>query len=75
MTRIYAVSAIVNLPVDEEQNYSATVQVPTFYLFADVQGIVDEDHARRIAERMLRAVNPAAEVHVCVTETSMHAHK
>ena len=29
-----------------------SVQIPTFFLFADVQGILHEDHARAIAERM-----------------------
>lgn len=46
MTKIYAVTAVVTLA-------GRSRQVPTFYLNADVQGIVDADHARRIAEDVI----------------------
>ena len=72
MDRIYAVSAVIRRPAPE--GGYIVVQVPTFYLFADVQGIVDADHARRIATRMLEDINPSAVVNVCAVETSAAAH-
>ena len=79
---LYAITAVINRqwrgsesfdngPHAEEWRkvWNTTIQVPTFFLDSNVQGIVSEDHAKRIAERMLRDVNPNAEVSVTAVET------
>lgn len=45
-------------------------QIPTFYLMTDVQGIVSESHAARIAAQV---VPPGSAI--CVAATSFHAHQ
>lgn len=51
---MYAITAtaLVSFPTGG----TTTRQVPTFYLNADVQGIVNEAHAERIARGLLRTV-------------------
>jgi hypothetical protein len=46
--------------------WRGSVQVPTFYLDADVQGIVSEDHAARIASTIINPLGeiPAERIHV-----------
>jgi hypothetical protein len=74
----YAVSVVLECEhrsadgVTDVQTYS--VQVPTFYLLADVQGILHVDHARAIAERMFERTENLVRVHACAVETSMAAH-
>ncbi|HTU61306.1 MAG TPA: hypothetical protein VMF89_22780 [Polyangiales bacterium] len=78
MTRMYACSVVLECEhrsadgVTDVHTYS--VQVPTFYLLADVQGILHEDHARAIAERMFERTENLVRVHACAVETSMAAH-
>lgn len=46
--------------------WTSTRELPTFILSADIQGIVDEDHARRIALDLLRTANPRGDFAVGV---------
>ena len=46
----YCVQAVRN---EKRGEWNASQQVPTFYLSADFQGIVDEEHARKVAQRIL----------------------
>ena len=46
----YCVQAVRN---EKRGEWNASQQVPTFYLSADVQGIVDEEHARKVAQSIL----------------------
>jgi len=62
-SRVYGVSAIA-----PDGPYSFR-QLPTFYLFADVQGITSEQHAEKIAATIVPAGS-----NICVVETSMRAH-
>jgi len=77
-SRMYAVSVVLECEhrsadgVTDVHAYS--VQVPTFYLLADVQGILHADHARAIAERMFERTENLVKVHACAVETSMAAH-
>lgn len=59
MIKFYQISASVTRK-DETGKWTIIVQVPTFYLNANVQGITNEKHAATIAREMLLAVNPAA---------------
>ena len=78
MSKMYAVSVVLECEhrsadgVTDVHTYS--VQVPTFYLLADVQGILHEDHARAIAESMFERTENLIKVHACAVETSMAAH-
>lgn len=47
---MYAIQASVSIVVD---GWTRTRQLPTFYLDKNVQGIVDERHAKLIAEDIL----------------------
>lgn len=49
---MYAITAVVT------DSTGVCHQLPTFFLDENVQGIVSEDHARRIAALVIR--NPAA---------------
>lgn len=64
----YAVTATVERK--QTDRWSRTVQVPTFYLHSDVQGIRSEEDAIRVAKSVL---NPFRDdnivVHVYATET------
>ena len=62
--RIYAVSARVGERTAEGEIWR---DVPTFYLFANVQGIVSEDHAGRVARSVIGDPELCS---VCVVETS-----
>ena len=57
MVKFYQITATVSR---KEKDYRVSVQVPTFYLNANVQGITNEKHAATIARDMLMAVNPDA---------------
>lgn len=77
-SKIYAVSVVLECEhrsadsVTDVHNYS--VQVPTFYLIADVQGLLDERDAEGVAERMFAHTENLVSVHACAVETSMSAH-
>jgi hypothetical protein len=47
---MYAVQARI---VREQDGWTSTTHLPTFYLDERVQGILDEDHAARIARSIL----------------------
>ena len=77
-SKMYACSVVLECEhrsadgITDVHTYS--VQVPTFDLLADVQGISHEDHARAIAERMVERTENLIQVHACAVETSMAAH-
>ncbi len=54
---MYAVTAtvVVTETDGEGKSWQATKQIPTFYLDENVQGIVDEAHAEKIAREILTA--------------------
>ncbi len=60
---MYAVTAIrhVNCPQD---GWFSQEQVPTFFLDESVQGIIHDDHARRIALDILGGEKGTVDVHV-----------
>lgn len=60
---MYAISAHVVTRADGD-GWRATRQMPTFYLDESVQGIVSEDHARRIAKHILDPYGMYEELHV-----------
>lgn len=51
MTKMYAVQA--NIERTHSDGYTSSVQVATFYLHPNVQGIRNEPHAERIARDIL----------------------
>jgi len=53
---MYQVTGHVHI---ETGNETRLVQLPTFFLDADIQGIVDCDHAKRIAANMIQSVMTA----------------
>jgi len=74
---MYAISARVTIWDRSRPNQTSfhCADMPTFYLLADVQGIVSEDHARKIARKMFTDLDHAEDdVYVCAVETSMMAH-
>lgn len=50
----YQVTGHVHMELDN--GATTTVQLPTFFLDSNVQGIVDADHAKRIAATMIQSV-------------------
>lgn len=49
--------------------YTRTSQIPTFFLDENVQGIVDENHAKQIAISIINPTNnPNITVHVVITK-------
>lgn len=60
---IYTIQARASYPIN---GWRRNVQLPTFYLDADVQGIVSAQHAETIAREMIQSVNPDAEAFVSV---------
>lgn len=61
----------------DEAGYTGAEQVPTFYLLANVQGLLTEDAAVTVAERILN--RPDATVHLTAVEveigtTFCHTH-
>lgn len=54
---LYTVQAVAN--VKQGHGAYVTVPLPTFYLDSNVQGIVNADHATRIARHMLLSIMPA----------------
>jgi hypothetical protein len=50
--RTYAIHAVLVL-CERKAGWQSTEQLPTFFLAADLQGIVSEDHAVKIARDMI----------------------
>ena len=50
-TLMYRIDGTVTI---REGNWTRTKQIPTFYLNSEIQGITNENHAKYIAETMLR---------------------
>lgn len=49
--------------------FSTTIQIPTFYLNGDLQGIVNKEHAESIAKSIIDASDdPNIEINVSVEE-------
>ena len=67
---IYAVSAVWT---EHRADCHITHQLPTFYLLADAQGIVDEQHAHRIACSIFDKLGRSDAV-VFTAATSTYAH-
>lgn len=53
-------------------NGTMSVQIATFYLDENVQGITDEFHARVIAESILRNTHLSPIDHDCTLDTVYH---
>lgn len=53
---LYQVTGHVHM---EKGDSTTTVQLPTFFLDSDIQGIVDAEHAKRIAGTMIQSVMTA----------------
>lgn len=67
MTKLYCVQATV-CEVSPGGASSCTAGVPTFFLDADVQGIVSAAHAAEIAERICNPASlPSLSVHIAVS--------
>lgn len=57
---IYAINGtIVHSSLRKNGVYKTTHQIPTFYLDSNVQGIVSEDHAVKVALDIFRAFQTA----------------
>lgn len=54
---MYAITATVHF-ADADGVWTHHRDVPTFYLHRNVQGIMSEDHARRVAEDVITASVP-----------------
>lgn len=52
---MYVISATVK--VKTEDGYSKIIQIPTFFLDENIQGIVDREHARKIAAQVINPTN------------------
>lgn len=63
----YVVHATV---VKKRGGWTSSVQVPTFLLDADVQGIVSEEHAERVARQVVDPLGLADRVHISVALTA-----
>jgi hypothetical protein len=62
---MYAITATITTTTDD--TWSATRQIPTFYLDESVQGILSEASAERVARRILTCEGTTligAEIHV-----------
>lgn len=56
--------------VTEKDGWSTSIGCPTFLLSDDVQGIVNEDHAARIARSVVNPFDdPRLTLHVSVAKT------
>ena len=51
-----------------EDGWTGTIQIPTFYLHEDMQGIVNEEHAKEIAKRIIDPWKKFEAVHMCVIQ-------
>jgi len=63
--RLYSVYAQV---VTETSNGYTSTGTPTFYLDIDALGIVSDDHAERIARKVVDPLGVAKEVHAHVAK-------
>lgn len=63
---LYQITGHVHM---EDGEYDKLVQLPIFLLDSDIQGIVDAEHAKRIAGTMIQSVMTApSAVFLSVTE-------
>jgi hypothetical protein len=53
--------------VRNDNGYTCSRQVPTFYLDSRVQGIVSVDHAEKIAREVIDPAGLAHELHINVS--------
>lgn len=66
---MYVVNATVTRrELDEIGESVTTIQIPTFYLCADVQGIVGIEHAKEIAAEIIDPLFAAHEISITVVE-------
>ena len=48
---------------------AVTTQIPTFFLFSNIQGILNEDHAKRVARTIINPMSiPAVVIDMTVHE-------
>lgn len=71
----FAISATITRT--DEAGYTGTAQVPTFYLLANVQGLLTEEAAEKVAGTILD--HPGATVHITavaveIGTTFCHTH-
>lgn len=65
----YSVSATICLKTTDKKGhaYIKTIQVPTFFLSSNVQGILSDSHAEKIAKEIVMPVpNKDMTVSICV---------
>lgn len=63
---MYAIHATISHKTDS--GYTGSRQIPTFYLDERVQGIVDEDHAARIASDIINPLGLEVTVHATAVD-------
>ena len=62
MTLYQITGTVVHHTTDREGvSCNRTIQIPTFFLNADIQGIVSEEHAIKIATGVVRPFDPEYE--------------
>lgn len=66
--KLYVVTA--NVHIKDKDGWIKTLDIPTFFLSKDIQGIVSEEHAKKIVEDML---NPTADSNIRVYSTIVEA--
>ena len=69
--QMYAIQVQLETATRDEtwpEPWTASVQVPTFYLNGNVQGIVSEEHAERIARGMFADTANLVRVHATATK-------
>lgn len=52
---MYVISATIK--IKDKNGYTKIIQIPTFYLNEDVQGIINVEHARAIAMQVINPMN------------------
>lgn len=62
--KLYMVTA--NVHIKDKDGWIKTLDIPTFFLSKDIQGIVSVEHARKIVESVL---NPTADSNIRVSAT------
>jgi hypothetical protein len=70
----YAITASVQHT--DEDGWAHNLHLPTFYLHSNVQGILNEEQAQRVATNMLydvgQAGEPERDVRITVTAVAQH---
>lgn len=62
--KLYVVTA--NVHIKDKDGWIKTLDIPTFFLSKDIQGIVSEEHAKKIVGDML---NPTADSNIRVSSS------